>query len=79
MTLPGWKLLEIKTMLGKSVLPFTPDEYWDWKEKLEAGYGQPRAGVSADQVKAELDQIPPAIRKTYIARKYLGNRGGERQ
>jgi len=51
---------------------FTLDEYWDWKEKLEAGYGQPRPGVNDDQVEREIAEIPAGIRQTYVAEKYLG-------
>jgi len=54
------------------LLPFTQEEYLEWKEKFEAGYGQPRPGVIADQVKEEIAVIPEGIRHTYIAQKYLG-------
>jgi len=59
-------------MLGKSALPFSPEEYWEWKEKLEAGYCQPRPGVSADEVEREITEIPKGIRHTHIAERYLG-------
>jgi len=59
-------------MLGKSVLPFTPEEYWQWKEKFAAGYCQPRPGVSSEEVAREIAEIPKGLRHTYIAEKYIG-------
>ena len=58
-------------MSSKTILPFSPEEYWEWAEKLEAGYGQPRPGVSADEVAREIATIPEGIRHTYIAKKYI--------
>ena len=67
-------------MLGKSVLPFTLEVYWEWERKFEAGYGQPRDGVSAEDIESEIASMPRAIRHTYIAEKYIGRErlnGGE--
>ena len=61
-------------MLGKSILPFTLGEYDEWVDKFKAGYGQPRPGVSADQVERERAAIPAGIRHTYITEKYLGKK-----
>ena len=57
-------------------LTLTSDEYWRWNEKLQAGYGQARSGVSAEEVEMELAAIPETIRFTYIFKKYIGNEGG---
>ncbi|MBA7700234.1 hypothetical protein ES703_108944 [subsurface metagenome] len=56
----------------RSGLPCSPGEYWEWKEKFEAGYGQPRPGVSPEEVERERAAIPEVIRRTYIAEKYFG-------
>ena len=56
------------------LLPFTQEEYLEWKEKIEAGYGHPRDGVSAEDIESEIDGMPRAIRHTYIAEKYLGKK-----
>lgn len=53
-------------------LPLTSQEYWKWNDKLEAGYGQPRPGVSAEEVEIELAAIPESIKQTYIFEKYIG-------
>lgn len=58
-------------MSNKTALPFTPEEYWVWKAKFEAGYGQPRPGVGAEEVAREIAEIPEGMRHTYIAEKYL--------
>lgn len=65
---------ESKTMLGKSGLPFTLEEYDEWVDEFKAGYGQPRPGVSAEEVEAELAAIPAAISETYIAEKFIGKK-----
>ena len=59
------------------ILPFTDEEYREWKEKLEAGYGQPRPGVSPDQVEGELASIPRAIRYSYLYKKHIGKARSE--
>ena len=59
-------------MLGKTDLPFTLEEYFDWKQRLEAGYAQPRPGVSADEIAREIATIPEGISRTYIVEKYIG-------
>ena len=59
------------------LLPFDPEEYWQWKEKLEAGYGQPRPGVSSEQVERERAVIPDRLRHTYIMQKYLASKKEE--
>ncbi|MBA7712506.1 hypothetical protein ES703_121483 [subsurface metagenome] len=59
-------------MLGKSRLPFTLQEYDEWVDKLESGYGQPRPGVSSEELEAEIAAIPKGLRHTYIVEKYIG-------
>lgn len=58
-------------------LPLTPEDYWEWNEKIEGGYGQPRPGVSPEEVEIELAAIPESIRYTYIFRKRIGSGSGE--
>ena len=58
----------------KSALPLTSEEYWDWKQKLEAGYGQPRPGVSPKEVERERAAIPEGIRRTYIFEKFIAKK-----
>jgi len=60
--------------VNKRLLPFSPEEYWEWNEKFEAGYGQLRPGVSTEEVEREIAAIPEKIRGTYIAEKYIGKR-----
>ena len=62
------------TLNGRSGLLFTTQEYWEWQARFEGGYGQPRPGVSAEQVEMELAAIPNTIRYTYIFKKYIGNK-----
>ncbi len=64
-------------MLGRSCLPFTLEEYNEWVDKLKAGYGQPRPGVSADQVEAEIAAIPKSLRHTFIVEKHVGKGKGD--
>ena len=63
-------------MTMPNILPLTSDEYWGWNKKLEAGYGQARSGISAEQVAGELRSIPRAMQYSYIFKKYIGNEGG---
>lgn len=53
-------------------LRFTEEEYVEWHDKFEAGYGQPRPGVCAAEVLKERLAIPTSIRHTYMADLYFG-------
>ncbi len=72
-TIKGEKLGGLESLPRTSnPLPFEPEEYLEWTAKFEAGYGQFRPGVSPEQVEKEIAAIPEAIRRTYIAEKYIG-------